>query len=224
MLRAPTTSKATLSNQTALSGRHDARLRRAYKAAFDYLFVAPTIFLLLPLFLIISLLIKLESPGPILHKQRVIGKRGRFFEAYNFRTTYVDGNARLIHDRDKWVAILNSNGKQVSDPRVTKVGYYLRRLGLEDLPRLFNILNRQMSLVGPHLLNQNDMGRLGMRQVETLTSVNPGLTGLWQIRAFRTTKSERDNLELDYVRDWSLLTDIRILLETFTAVREGNIL
>lgn len=224
MLRAPTTSKATLSNQATLLEHNDARLQRAYKAAFDYLFVAPTLFLLVPLFLIISLLIRLESPGPVLHKQRVIGKRGRFFEAYNFRTTYIDGNARLMRNRDKWVAILNNNGEQVSDPRVTRVGYFLRRLGLEDLPRLFNILNRQMSLVGPHLLSQNDMGRLGVQQVETLTSVNPGLTGLWQIRAYRTTESERHNLELDYVRNWSLLTDIRILLETFSAVREGNIL
>ena len=153
----------------------NARLHQAAKALFDYIFVAPTLFLLLPLFLVIALLIKLESPGPVLHRQRVIGKRGRFFEAYNFRTTYIDGNDRLLRNRDKWVALLNNKGACDSDPRVTRVGCILRRWGLVDLPKLFNILNRQMSLVGPHLLNKNDIARLGMRRVEAITSVRPGI-------------------------------------------------
>lgn len=224
MLRAPTTTKATISRQHLAAIPDRARLQRASKAAFDYFFVVPALILLLPLFLIIALLIKLESPGPILHKQRVIGKNGRFFEAYNFRTTFIDGDARLIRSRDRWVALLNGKGTQVADPRVTRIGYFLRRCGLEDLPRMINILNRQMSLVGPHLLNQKDIARLGVRRVEMITSVKPGMTGLWQIRAFRTTETERHNLELDYLNNWSLQTDFQILLETFTAIREGNIL
>ena len=188
------------------------------------LVVEDTLFLLLPLFLIISLLIKLESPGPVLHRQRVIGKRGRFFEAFNFRTTYVDGNARLMRNRDQWVALLNGKGARVSDPRVTRVGHLIRRCGLEDLPKLFNILNRQMSLVGPHLLNKNDIARLGMRRVEAITSVRPGMTGLWQTRSYYTTETERHYLELDYINNWSLQTDLQILLETFSTIREGNLL
>ncbi len=223
MLRAPTTTKTGINSRSRATIVDHARLQQASKAAFDYLLVVPTLFMLLPLFLIIALLIKLESPGPVLHRQRVIGKRGRFFEAYNFRTTYVDGNARLMRNRDQWVALLRGRNA-ASDPRVTRVGYFLRRWGLEDLPRLFNILNRQMSLVGPHLLNQNDMVRLGVRRVEMITSVKPGMTGLWQIRAFSTTEHERSNLEIDYVNNWSLRTDFQILLETFSAIREGNIL
>lgn len=224
MLRAPTTTKAALNSQPLSAVGDRAQLQRASKAAFDYLVVVPALVLLLPLLLIIALLIKLESPGPVLHKQRVIGKRGRFFEAYNFRTTYQDGNARLIRNRDQWVALLNNEGAQVSDPRVTRTGAILRRCGLEDLPRLFNILNRQMSLVGPHLLNKNDIARLGVRRVEAITSVKPGMTGLWQIRSYRTTETERHSLEMEYIHNWSLRSDISILLETFSAVREGNIL
>lgn len=222
MLRVPTTEKTTLRGQSAALVRDHARLQQASKAALDYLFVAPTLVFLLPLFVIIALLIKLESPGPVLHKRRVIGQRGRFFEAYNFRTSYLDGEARLINNRQRWVAILNDE-PHVTDPRVTRVGAALRRLGLEDLPRLFNILNRQMSLVGPHLLNQDDIARLGVNQVKALTSVKPGMTGLWQVRAYRTSVTERQALEMDYISNWSVRMDIQILLETFTAVREGTI-
>ena len=224
MLRAPTTTKATFSSQPLSATHNGARLEQAGKAAFDYLFVVPTLILLTPLFLIIALLIKLDSPGPVLHKQRVIGKRGRFFAAYNFRTTYLDGNDRLVRNRNEWVALLNNEGALVADPRVTRVGYYLRRFGLDDLPRLFNILNRQMSLVGPHLLNKNDIARLGMQRVEAITSVKPGMTGLWQIRSYCTTETERHNLEIDYINNWSLQADLRILLETFSTIREGNLL
>ncbi|MFN2256456.1 MAG: sugar transferase [Candidatus Promineifilaceae bacterium] len=223
MLRAPTTSKTRINVRSQETILDRARLQQASKAAFDYFLVIPALIMLLPLFLIIAVLIKLESPGPVLHRQRVIGKRGRFFEAYNFRTTFVDGNDRLIRNRDQWVALLNGQ-KAASDPRITRVGYFLRRWGLEDLPRLFNILNRQMSLVGPHLLNQNDIVRLGVRRVEMITSVKPGMTGLWQMRAFNTSERELSSLEIEYVKNWSLRTDIQILLETFTAIREGNIL
>jgi len=223
MLRAPTTTKIRINGRSQETVLDRARLQQASKAAFDYFLVIPALFMLLPLFVIIAVLIKLESPGPILHRQRVIGKRGRFFEAYNFRTTFVDGNDRLIRNRDQWVALLNGKNA-ASDPRVTRVGYFLRRWGLEDLPRLINILNRDMSLVGPHLLNQNDIVRLGVRRVELITSVRPGMTGLWQMRAFNTSERELHSLEIEYVNNWSLRTDLQILLETFNAIREGNIL
>ena len=224
MLRAPTTTKATFSSQPLSATHNGARLEQAGKAAFDYLFVVPTLILLTPLFLIIALLIKLESPGPVLHKQRVIGKSGRFFEAYNFRTTYLDGSARLIRNRNEWVALLNNEGALVSDPRVTRVGYYLRRFGLDNLPRLFYILNRDMSLVGPSLLNQYVVASLGTQRVENFTAIKPGLTGLGQIRSRCSSVVERYNLEIDYINNWSYKADLQILLDTLNAVREDNIL
>jgi lipopolysaccharide/colanic/teichoic acid biosynthesis glycosyltransferase len=224
MLRVPTTTKAAFGNQPLSITPDNAQSERAAKAIFDYLFVVPTLILLAPLLLIIALLIKLESPGPVLNKQRVIGKHGRFFAAYNFRTTYIDGNNRLIRNRDEWVAMLNSQGTTASDPRVTRVGYYLRRFGLDDLPRLLNIINRQMSLVGPSILNHQDVAKLGTRRVDNITAIKPGLTGLGQIRSRYSSVVERYNIELDYINNWSVKTDFQILLDTFHAVREDNIL
>ena len=204
--------------------QNSARLEQASKAVFDYVFVVPTLILLTPLFLIIALLIKLESPGPVLYKQRAIGKRGRFFKAYNFRTTYLDGNDRLLRNRQEWIALLNNQGTLRSDPRVTRVGFYLRRFGLDDLPRLFNILNREMSLVGPSLLNQNDVAQLGTQRVNHITAIKPGLTGLGQIKSRCSSVIERYNVEVEYINNWSIKTDFRILLDTFSAVREGHVL
>jgi lipopolysaccharide/colanic/teichoic acid biosynthesis glycosyltransferase len=225
MLRAPIATETTFSEQPLIVADNNARrLEQASKVFFDFLFVVPTLILLAPLFLIIALLIKLESPGPVLHKQRVMGKRGRYFSAYNFRTTYLDGNKRLIRSRDAWVTLLNNEGSDSSDPRVTRVGYVLRRFGLEDLPRLFNILNRQMSLVGPSLLNRDDVVKLGTRRVKQITTIKPGLTGLGQIHFRYTSVIERYNLEIDYINNWSIKSDLQILLNTFNAVREDNIL
>lgn len=224
MLRAPTTTEATFSSQTLSMTPNNAHLEHASKAVFDYLFVVPTLFLLTPLFLIIALLIKLESPGPVLNKQRVIGRRGRLFNAYNFRTTYIDGNDRLIRNRSEWVALLNHEGSLATDPRVTRVGCFLLRFGLDDLPRLFNILNRQMSLVGPSILNHQDVAKLGTRRVENITAFKPGLTGLGQIRSRYSSVMERYNVEVDYINNWSIKTDFLVLLNTLNAVREDNIL
>ena len=223
MLQAPIRNKATLIKQSSLIRRNPARLQRASKALLDYVFVAPTIILLLPLFLVIAILIKLESPGPVLHRRRVIGAHGQFFEAFNFRTTYMDGNTRLLRSRADWVAVLN--GQQLdNDPRVTRIGRFLRRYGLDDLPRLFNIMNRQMSLVGPQLLNHDDVSRMGMRWVEAITTVKPGLTGIWQIRARGRSVADRARLELDYINNWSVLKDLQILFGTLMVVREGQFL
>jgi lipopolysaccharide/colanic/teichoic acid biosynthesis glycosyltransferase len=224
MLRAPTTTKARFTGQSLMVTDTDLRLEQAGKAVFDYIFVVPTLILLSPLFLIIALLIKLESPGPVLHKQRVLGQRGQYFYAYNFRTTYLDGNARLMRSRNEWVALLNNASNFNSDPRVTRVGHYLRRFGLDDLPRLFNILQQQMSLVGPALLNQNDRAKLGTQRVRQITMIKPGLTGLGQIRSRYSSIVERYNIDIDYINNWSIKSDFQILLNTFTAVREDNIL
>jgi undecaprenyl-phosphate galactose phosphotransferase len=224
MLRAPTTTKATFGNQSLSRVPALTHSEPAAKVIFDYLFVVPALIMLTPLLLIIALLIKLESPGPVLNKQRVIGKHGRVFYAYNFRTTYLDANDRLMSNRNAWVALLNNRGFAVSDPRVTRVGNYLRRLGLDDLPRLLNILNRQMSLVGPSLLNQQDVVKLGTRRVENITALRPGLTGLGQLRSRCSSVIERYNIEVGYINNWSVKTDFQILLKTFHAVREDNIL
>jgi lipopolysaccharide/colanic/teichoic acid biosynthesis glycosyltransferase len=222
MLQAPAKTKATFDEQPALILRYPARLDQILKAAFDYVLVVPAFVLLLPLFAIISLAIKLESPGPIFYRRQVLGAHGRFFGAYRFRTMYIDGQERLASNRRQWVALLRQE-PHVVDPRYTKVGRFLRRYAIDDLPRLLNIMNREMSLVGPHLLNQRDVMRLGQQRVRAITTVRPGLTGLWQLRQGNSL-IERSNLEIDYINNWSLRRDVQILLCTFKIIREGQIL
>jgi lipopolysaccharide/colanic/teichoic acid biosynthesis glycosyltransferase len=222
MLQAPTSNQNTLGEQTTLVIRYPARLDQILKAAFDYVLVVPAFVLLLPFFLLIALAIKLESPGPVFYRRQVLGVGGRFFGAYRFRTMYIDGNERLLRDRRQWVALLRQE-PNMADPRYTRIGRLLRRTALDDLPRLLNVMNREMSLVGPHLLNQQDIMRLGQQRVRAITSVRPGLTGLWQIQCGDDLR-ERSDLEIEYINNWSVRRDIQILLHTFTAVREGQIL
>ncbi len=222
MLHAPISTSETLGEQSALVIRYPARLDQILKAAFDYIIVVPAFFLLLPLFLVIAVAIKLESPGPIFYRRQVLGAHGRFFGAYRFRTMYVDGNQRLMKNRRQWVALLRQE-PEFNDPRYTRVGRFLRRCALDDLPRLINVMNREMSLVGPHLLSQQDVVRLGQQRVRAITAVRPGLTGLWQIRR-QGSLTERSKMEIDYINNWSLRSDVQILMQTFHAVREGQIL
>ncbi len=201
--------------------RRSPKVKRLVKVAFDYAIVIPALVSLAPLMMIIALLIKLESPGPVLHRRRVLGRRGREFNVYKFRTVYVNSNERLIENRDQWIELLR-NGQAANDPRVTRVGSYLRRFGLDQLPSLLNILARHMSLVGPYIMTKKDTLRVDRNRIEAITSELPGLTGLWQVNAQNTAAVDRTNVELDYISNWSLRLDIHILLATFGAVRQGQ--
>lgn len=206
----------SIKNQVLLALRRSPRLKRFLKAAFDYAIALPALLLLSPLMLAIALFIKLESPGPIFWRRRVLGLNGREFTAYQFRTIYIDSDDRLIRNRQQWVAILR--GAKAADPRVTRVGRFLRQTGLDVLPRLFNILFRDMSLVGPHAVTRQDIMRYGRKRVELLTSVTPGLTGIWQLNALKKSPSERLTLEMEYINNWTPWLDFKILLNTLTIV------
>jgi lipopolysaccharide/colanic/teichoic acid biosynthesis glycosyltransferase len=219
MISAPVSSRVGQENRSERSLLSSAKLQRLVKVAFDYALTIPALIAVAPMMLLIALLIKLESPGPVLHRRRVIGRRGREFNMYQFRTTYVDGNQRLLRNRQQWVAILRRE-RAGRDPRVTRIGYFLRRSGLDHLPRLFNIVARHMSLVGPYFLTRKDVMRIDRQRIEAITSVLPGLTGLWQVGSRNNSSGERASLELAYVSNWSLRLDFQILFSTFLAVRE----
>jgi len=173
--------------------------------------------------LIIALAIKLESPGPIFHRRRVLGKSGQEFNMITFRTIYINGSERLIANRQQWVALLRHE-RNAHDPRITRTGLFLRRFGLDVLPKMFNILLRQMSLVGPQAIARRDLMRIGRKRAQAVTSILPGITGLWQIQARNTTLTDRLNIDLQYVHNWSFRLDLQILAGTFSAVREEHIL
>jgi lipopolysaccharide/colanic/teichoic acid biosynthesis glycosyltransferase len=188
------------------------RLNRWVKHALDFALVVPTLLLISPLLALVALLIKLDSPGPVFYRRRVVGLGGREFSAYKFRTMYVDNNARLIRRRDEWMEVLRG-GELDNDPRLTRVGRFLRRTGLDELPRLFNVLDRTMSLVGPRMMTRTELMKYGHR-VDGYTAVRPGLTGLWQVRGHSRNFDDRARLESEYISNWSVLLDVQILLQT----------
>jgi exopolysaccharide biosynthesis polyprenyl glycosylphosphotransferase len=202
-------------------GRFSLRLKRAMDLAFGI----AALVVLSPLLLVCALAIKLDSPGPVLFRQRRVGRGDRPFELYKFRSMSVDADAR----KDE-VAQLNFHGgandngmfKIREDPRVTRVGRILRRLSLDELPQLFNILRGQMSLVGPRPLIENEDRQIEGRLRRRL-DLTPGLTGLWQAHGRSEIPfEEMVNLDYLYVTNWSLWGDIKLLMRTFAVVTRGR--
>ncbi len=206
MFQAPTNN-----NINSIPAVNISRMNRRLKLALDYALTIPTLLLITPLLLVISLLIKLESPGPVLYRRRVVGRNGREFDAYKFRTMYVDSDDKLIADREVWMEVLH--GDLDHDPRLTRTGRLLRRYGLDELPRLLNVLNRTMSLVGPRMMTLTELLRFGHR-INGYTSVLPGMTGLWQVSGHSRRIDDRIELETRYVREWSMLLDMQILAKS----------
>ena len=206
MIQAPATNKLDSFSPTLAR-----RMNRLAKLGLDYALTLPTLILISPLLLLFAVLIRLDSPGPVLYRRRVVGRNGREFDAYKFRTMHVDGNDRLIANRDQWMEVLQ--GDIDSDPRLTRVGRFLRRYGLDELPRLLNVLNRTMSLVGPRMMTRTELLRFGHR-INGYTSVLPGMTGLWQVSGHSRRIDDRIELETRYVREWSMLLDMQILAKS----------
>lgn len=202
----------------------DLRARRPWAASVKRLIdIVGSLFLIVtltPLFIILMLLIKITTPGPVTFRQRRIGFRCNEFDMYKFRTMVVGAEAmqaELDAGRDlKFFKLHN-------DPRITPIGRLLRRTSLDELPQLFNVLEGAMSLVGPRPLLISDLSRFPLRGQMRRFSVKPGLTGLWQVSGRSlTSEEERMRLDRDYVSNWSLLLDFRILARTLWAVVTGR--
>lgn len=166
----------------------------------------------------IALAIKLDSKGPVFFVQKRVGKNGRYFRLYKFRSMYIDAEARkkdLLEQNE----ISGPMFKVEHDPRVTKVGAFLRRTSLDELPQFYNILIGNMSLVGTRPPTVDEFKQYALDYRRRL-SIKPGLTGLWQVsgRSDITDFKEVVRLDLEYIDNWSLTLDIRILLMTFWVV------
>ena len=208
------------------AGLRLARSPLRAKRVIDLVGAACGLALLAPLLLLIGLLVRLGSPGPALFRQRRVGRGGRVFWFYKFRTMYRDAEERL-----KDLEHLNESAGGVlfkirHDPRVTPLGRLLRRTSLDELPQLLNVLRGEMSLVGPRPLQLRDSERLrdhdAWAYARRLT-VTPGLTGAWQVGG----RSDSDgigmlHLDLDYVENWSLGRDLAIIARTVPAVLAGR--
>jgi len=195
--------------------------KRTLKRVIDAMLAAVFLILTLPLYPLLAILIKIDSKGPVIFKNRRIGKDGKEFICYKFRTMYQDADERLKKHleaneaaRREWLEY----SKITNDPRITRVGKFLRKFSLDELPQFINVLKGEMSLVGPRPYMAWEVARM-RDPVDTILKVKPGITGLWQVSG-RNEIDFKNRLLLDeyYVRNWSLWLDTVIILKTFKAV------
>jgi exopolysaccharide biosynthesis polyprenyl glycosylphosphotransferase len=193
----------------------------ALKRLVDVVGAGLALLLLSPALVVIAGLIKLESPGPVLYCARRAGRKRRLFRCYKFRT--------MVSNADELKDQLRKNNQRegplfkiADDPRITRLGRFLRRYSLDELPQLGNVLKGDMSLVGPRPHPLDDVAAYEIEHLARL-DVTPGMTGLWQVSARRDPSFQRAmELDREYIRTWSMKSDMRILLRTFLAVARGS--
>lgn len=196
--------------------------QRVIKRAIDVVGSIVLLLLLAPLLAIVAISIRLTSPGPVIYRQRRIGKRGRPFTMWKFRSMVRDAHEeRHLHaDRNR-----HTNGpifKIPEDPRVTRVGRVIRRLSIDELPQLLNVLRGEMSLVGPRPALPEEY-ELCDEHVRQRALVAPGLTCIWQVSG----RSDVDflrwvDMDIEYIRTWTLRLDLKLLAKTIPAVLQGR--
>ena len=191
------------------------------KRFFDICISFAALVVLSPLLLVIAILIYLEDKGPVIYSQTRIGKDGRAFKLYKFRSMCVDADEKLkdlqkLNERDGPVFKIRD------DPRVTKIGKFIRKTCIDELPQLVNIIKGDMSIVGPRPPLPNEVEQYNSYQKQRLLVV-PGLTCYWQIqKGEETTFDEWVELDLKYIKERSILLDFRLILLTFKVILSGK--
>ena len=191
------------------------------KLIFDYVLTVVGLIILFPLLLLIAFWIKISSPGPVFHKRLVMGLNGKQFYALKFRTMAINGDEIL----DKFPELreeLARNHKLKNDPRITRIGALLRKYSLDELPQLFNVLKRDMTLVGPRMISPEEVSMYKQFGMNLLT-VLPGITGLWQVSGRSDISyEERVRLDMYYIRNWSPWLDLQLIFQTIPAVLKAK--
>jgi undecaprenyl-phosphate galactose phosphotransferase len=194
-----------------------SRLYLVMKRALDICGALVGLLILLVFLPLIALLIWCEDAGPIFYKQTRVGQHGRAFSLYKLRTMVVDADAYLKQHPDL-LAAWQKNGKLHDDPRITRVGRFLRQTSIDELPQLWNVLRGEMSLVGPRAIQFSEVGAF-RDLIEMRQQAKPGLTGLWQVSGRSATSYEqRSVLDCTYVMECSIWMDIAILCKTLPTV------
>ena len=198
-----------------------AGVRQAVKSVFDKTCAASALLMLAPLFAVIAISVRLADHGPVFFRQTRIGKDGRGFTLYKFRTMVPDAEQR----KSELAAYNEATGvlfKIRRDPRVTRPGAWLRRWSLDELPQLINVLIGDMSLVGPRPALPEEVASYGGHMRRRLV-VKPGMTGLWQVSGRSDlSREEAERLDVYYVENWSLVLDLQVLWKTRSAVIRGS--
>ncbi len=207
-----------------LIGVNRVRLSRTdlvMKTLLDYGMTLASLLVVAPMFVLIAILIRLDSPGPIFYRRRVMGLNGGQFDALKFRTMHVNGD-QILAANPALLDRLATTHKIKGDPRITRVGMFLRKYSLDELPQLINVLKRDMSLVGPRMISPPELRHYGQWAMNLLT-VRPGLTGQWQVSGRSdVTYEERVRLDMFYIRNYSLWLDLQLMLRTLPVVLSGR--
>lgn len=191
------------------------------KIILDFILTLIILILISPVMLLISVLIKLEDGGPIFFKQVRVGRHGRLFKCFKFRTMVV--NAEEL--REKLMALNEVDGpvfKIKHDPRITKIGRFLRKTSLDELPQFFNVLFGDMSIVGPRPPIPSEVEQYERNLIRRL-SINPGITCIWQVSGRNNIPFDRwMEMDMEYIDNWSLALDLKIILKTIKVVLRGD--
>ena len=192
------------------------------KRVTDILGALIGLILLSPIFLIVAIAIKLDSKGPIIFGHTRKGLGGKDIKVYKFRTMYENSKEIFDNFTEEQKQEFYKNFKLDNDPRITKIGDFLRRSSIDELPQLINILNGSMSIVGPRPIVEKEIALYG-EYAPKLFSVVPGLTGYWQANGRSdTTYQERIKMDMYYIDNRSLGLDLKIIFKTFSSVAKGE--
>jgi exopolysaccharide biosynthesis polyprenyl glycosylphosphotransferase len=200
---------------------HVPEMALVFKRTLDIVFSVLLLFLLAPLMLAVAIAIKLDSPGPVLYSSERLGKKGRVFKCKKFRTMVRDADlkrADVMHMNERDGVLF----KISNDPRITKLGRFLRKYSLDELPQFWNVLRGDMSVVGPRPPIASEVRQYKLSHLRRL-DVTPGITGLWQVQGRKDPSFDSYiSLDVAYIESWSLWLDLKIILRTIAVVFEGT--
>ncbi len=192
------------------------------KRIFDIVMALFALLILLPVFIIIAILIKSDDGGPIFYKHKRVGKNGKSIYVYKFRSMAVNADEIFSHFTEEQIKEFEKYYKLENDPRITRIGDFLRKTSLDELPQFLNILKGDMSFVGPRPVVEKELNKFGNGQ-DLLLSVKPGLTGLWACSGRSdTTYEERVKKELYYAENYSMKLDLLCFFKTCLSVVKGT--
>jgi exopolysaccharide biosynthesis polyprenyl glycosylphosphotransferase len=195
--------------------------RHQGKRLFDIMMAWVLLIVLLPLFVVLAVAVKIDSAGPVFYLSRRYGRRGQLFGMYKFRTM-VQNADELLKELKTRNEVSGPIFKMKKDPRITRMGAFLRKYSLDELPQILNVIHGDMSLVGPRPLPIEQVEREDFRQLKRL-DIRPGITGLWQIRGRSDLSFQRlVKWDIWYINNWSFWLDLHILLQTIPAVLKGK--
>lgn len=218
----------TDTSKVAASNTHSVKPKPIYdfvKRVFDIVWSLIGLIVLSPVFIILSILVKTTSEGPVFFAHKRVGKGGKTIKIYKFRSMVTNAEELIKQFTPEQKAEYEKNFKLESDPRITKVGNFMRKTSLDELPQLINILKGDISIVGPRPVMDVETKIYGNYR-NMLLSVKPGLTGFWAANGrSHTTYTRRRAMEIYYVKNRSVLLDLKIIFKTFISVfkREGAV-